>query len=131
MKKVVFVVPRDSMDEMTVAVVSASITRKGAQLGIADIDRFLKMLMGAVTRWAAETEEGRDAWVRSSRDFNIGDLSSEDLAPIIARMDGAVKDLKIETYVDLANNRRSWVYDTVLVDESLIDEKARLAWNSP
>lgn len=107
------IVKRASSDEMTLAIVTAKRTNEthsGPSL--------LANLILALTRWVAETEEGATAWVGSSEDFNVGDLSSY-LPPsqeLLQRLhEERVFDLSLEILhdSDLADD---WTYDTVLVD---------------
>ena len=113
-----FVVPRISDDETTIAVVAVRLTASGVWNGLSTRGVFLSHLRHAVTRWAEETKRGKLAWNKSAFTLNIGDLSNEDLAPIIARLDGHVVDMEIECYVDPSPRRIDWTYDTVLVDRA-------------
>lgn len=107
---VTFVVFRNSMDENTVAIISASFL---------DADKsksnFLGRLQAALSHWASTTEEGADAYEESSEDFNIGDLSlhvdDKQLQNILSEY--GIKGLEISTHEDVSSE---WSFDTHLID---------------
>lgn len=106
-------IPRVSTEESTFALVMAEVTFSP------DPAVFLSHLKKALTRWVEFTDQGKRAWEISSRDFNIGDLSSEaynegDLAVILAGE--GIHHLSIQTFCD-HRVPLDWTYDTVLVDE--------------
>ena len=86
---------------------------------------FFAAIVRAVTEWVKKTEGGKDAWKCSSKDFNVGDLSSvpggSDLPRFLAKQ--GIFDLDITTY-DIGSGNMDWIYDTVLViDEDLEKEE--------
>lgn len=112
MKKVLFVVPRVSMDEMTVAVVTAEV----ANDQMAQDDGFMHALIKGVTAWVKNSESGKQEWAASSEDLNVGDLShctkDKDLIRELKKV--GIAKLAIETFVDHNRNNGNWTYDTVL-----------------
>lgn len=113
MNKVEFHAHRDSYDESTYAVVTASVENDALRTEGA----FLDALIGALSRWVRETQTGRDAWEESSEDFNVGDLSNyhgdPSLTPILA--DVGIMDLRVKVY---SADRSTWTFDTVLIEEN-------------
>lgn len=111
MKKVLFVVPRSSMDEMTVAVVTAEV----AKAELAQEDGFMHALIKGVTAWVKGSKSGKQEWATSSEDLNVGDLShctkDKDLIRELKKV--GISNLEIETFVQL-NHHGTWTYDTVL-----------------
>lgn len=83
-------------------------------------DVLKNLVSKSVTHWARTTESGRAAWKQSSKDFNVGDLSSEigdgDLnASLLLH---GISSLEIETHSN--RSRLSWEFDNVLVDEQTL-----------
>lgn len=111
------VVFRDSDDECTCAVLRCRRTRK-----VCDGDTLREALTRALTKWFAETEEGREALEDSSDDFNVGDLSvhypDETLLPYLTA--AGVFDLEVETYVGDATD---WSYDQLLFDAGALGRR--------
>lgn len=116
-----FVVVRDSTEEATFGVVTAEVGKKKLLVE----GYFLEALRKAITRWVRNTEEGAKAWMASSEDFNLGDLSCQDTR--FCRLTKAGSDLGRElAKVSIFNLRvevictehgcKFWCYDTVLVD---------------
>lgn len=111
MKKVQFVVPRSSMDEMTVAVVTAEVK----SYDLAQEGGFLHALVKGVTAWVKGSKSGKQEWATSSEDLNVGDLSHCTKDPDLIRelKKVGITNLEIETFVQL-NHSGNWTYDTVL-----------------
>lgn len=111
MKKVQFVVPRSSMDEMTVAVVTAEVK----DYSLVQDSSFLSALTKGVTAWVKGSESGKQEWSSSSEDLNVGDLSHCTKDPDLIRelKKVGITNLEIETFVDHSRNS-NWTYDTVL-----------------
>jgi hypothetical protein len=53
----------------TIAVVQFTLTKKMTS------EQAIKALTDCLTKWVKETDEGHKAWMRSTADFNIGDLA--------------------------------------------------------
>ena len=72
MKKVEFIVRRNSSDELTYAVVKAEVEKpeQATERG------FLALLTKALTEWKNTTADGKQEWESSVEDFNVGDLSN-------------------------------------------------------
>jgi hypothetical protein len=108
-----FVVPRESREEHTFAIVKARVeTSDLKQCGT-----FLAALRRAVKAWVLETKEGRAAWGRSCCDMNIGDLSSEGITSALGnrlRKQG-IYSMKTEIYGSSAVG--SWSFDSVLAED--------------
>lgn len=114
MREVEELVMRNSNDEVTFAIVSASVAD--------DVSSILYAVQKAVSRWVDKTSEGREAYKRSGEDFNVGDLHAELLSPIhtsvlrdMLRAYG-VFGLKIEVHSH-RNASPYWTYDTHLYQE--------------
>lgn len=123
MSDVTFVVPRSSSEEMTVAIVHATLTKAGEAAGLRDEATFLAALVRAVTRWVVETDEGAKRWQDSAEDFNIGDLaalSDMEVLQVLDRSDGLIGGLGVHTHCQLTYHA-AWTFDTVLVDKELLD----------
>jgi hypothetical protein len=84
---------------------------------------FLEALKRAITNWVKTTPEGKKAWLDSSRDFNVGDLSFNSHDPQLVEYLKAegIEELAVDPYnkMDLAED---WVYDTVLVNEQHLED---------
>jgi len=106
------VVPRSSNDEKTFAFVTARVTKDYTHRSL------LYAVTEAVTEWVNTTENGKTEWENSCHDLNVGDLSAwtEDEELIIILRKHGIRDLKIETYVDIETSAE-WTYDTVLATE--------------
>lgn len=112
--RVIAIVHRNSSEEQTHATVSCLRTD-----AIQRDDQMLEPISRAVTEWVDNHAAGEAAWKRSSRDFNVGDLSTElgdkDLQQCL--VGEGVFELEIETFVN-DEPTRNWSYDTVLYDET-------------
>lgn len=105
-------------DQSTVAIVKADV---GVML-INDT-AFFAAIVRAVTEWVKYTEEGKEAWERSSNDFNIGDLSGElggSLLNYLSKQ--GIENLDITTF-STTNGNRVWTYDTLLVDSGELENE--------
>lgn len=115
-----FVVVRFSSDEFTFALVQARVATED----LLSEACFREALEKALTNWARETKEGREAWESSSEDFNVGDLAcalpSESLAPYLAKE--GILWLEVATTVHHAPCTH-WCYDTILLDESKLSKE--------
>lgn len=110
---VMFVIPRISTEERTVAVIQAHVPS-----ALTKEQAFFAALTGAITDWIIATPDGVQAWNRSSHDYNIGDLSTDlDNPTLKARLWTAqIYKLTIDCFVDLSASG-NWTYDTVLVKD--------------
>jgi len=113
-----YIVPRSSTDELTFATVTA----KTADY-IRDEAQFLDKLEQAITNWMCVTALGRDAWTRSSADFNVGDLSEEvgERALIHQLAVVGIYDLEIDVHCHVERSR-IWTYDRHLFDSAAVEE---------
>ena len=107
---VMFIIPRVSRDENTFAMVTADVADP-----VFDTETgFLRAMHVTLSAWF-KTSEGQAAWKRSSKDFNVGDLSENTqdrgLCQILLTM--GIRGLEVETFVD-TNATGDWTYDTVL-----------------
>src|ERR1035437_9915177 len=116
MTKPTFVVPRDSRDELTYAVIRVEISDEAASKGMCCVMPFLAALKSAVTEWIKTTKEGKNAWEESSKDFNIGELSNYNLVKIdrILAKQG-IHDIDIEVH-SMEGTSEGWSYDTILAN---------------
>lgn len=112
-----FVVKRESVQENTIAIVRAKVTKPILN----SMDRFLVALKVAVTEWITSNDDGRAAWQESVKDFNVGDLANyyTNTALSICLADQGIYELHIDTVCDDTCNR-SWTYDTVLANDTLV-----------
>lgn len=93
--------------EDTAALLSAWFSR--------DEEYFKEDLTNALTRWAEETPEGKNAWRQSCQDFNIGDLSccqdDPTLKPYLTA--AGISDLSVDTVPKVAQD---WSFDSILMN---------------
>lgn len=115
-----FVVKRNSCEETTLAMVYAEVNSKK----LLDENHFLDALQKAITNWVRTTDDGKDAWLESCKDFNVGDLSQQRIFEGSSLWDKllevGIRNLRIETLCH-TSLCQSWTYDTVLAD--LEDDK--------
>ena len=108
----IFMVPRDSIDETTLATVEATVDVPES------MGDFQDRLTRALTKWALESNEGAQAWKNSSQDFNIGDLSNY---TDNYTLKGFLKEQGIHelTITTVSSDRTgTWSFDDVLIDKS-------------
>lgn len=84
---------------------------------IKNTDELVAHLVEGVTRWAAETEDGMQAYAYAGSDMNIGDLSNYDLLPIVERCPH-IAGLAIED----VSFTSSFTYDTSLCKDLESDD---------
>lgn len=120
------VVARQSQDELTYAIVRAS-------MAIPSVTALRDAITKAVTEWMQTTSDGAEAWRESSGDFNIGDLSlwldssgePSSFRPqsklTFALEKYGVKHLYIETHCRL-EIQDAWTYDNHLFDAAAVEE---------
>jgi len=114
--KTLFVVPRPSNDESTVAIVETTISSRK----LCDSHLFFVALRRAITNWVKETKKGKEEWVRSCNDFNIGDLSS--LIPCPSLEKYMKKEGILTLSIDIHSaDYCSWCYDDLLVNEDELE----------
>ena len=120
MTKTSFVIPRDSIEEVTYAVVHVEISDAAAAAGLCSVMPFLTALKDAITRWVKTTPQGQAAWLESSEDFNVGDLSNVPLDPINEILsERGVKITDIDVH-SMDGAPEGWSFDTVLVNNDLL-----------
>jgi hypothetical protein len=115
MYKVSFVVPRDSEDETTVAVVTTVVKDKHNMA----INEFLSTLQFSITGWVTCTEEGKKAYLASGKDFNVGDLAALDIEAsglLEFLTPQGIYSLEVQIFADDSWDRH-WSFDTKLVKE--------------
>lgn len=105
------IVRRDSSEEQTYAIVSATVNFKH--------HLFMFKVITAVTEWVTTTKAGHEAWEHSSNDFNVGDLAGElgdqDLERLLEKR--GIRDMTIDVNssppipVSVV-----WSFDQVLAD---------------
>lgn len=114
-------------EDGTVAVIKATVETAKLEAALQltrasnETEALLEMVTRAITRWVNETNAGREAWERSSEDFNVGDLSNEigDEELMSRLREEGVVALDIETH----STAHKWEYDRILVDESQLTER--------
>lgn len=114
-----FVVRRDSIEEHTIAIVQAHVTRKELQATSA----FREALISAFTRWVATRPEGKQAWRLTAHDFNIGDLAHWIGTKSLQRQCGLHGILDLTVSIFSGDDTTPWTFDTVLVDECALDSR--------
>jgi hypothetical protein len=120
--KAFFVIFRDSMEEKTVAIVTANVD----QACLLDEDIFKQTLEVALNDWR-KTEIGLAAWKRSSEDFNVGDLAGYTTEKGLITILGKYGIYKLDIENHSSNSERgAWSYDTVLMSEEDDEPKEKL-----
>ena len=116
-ERVQVLVPRDSHEETTFTLVRCA---KGER--VSDAADLHRQVTAAVTRWVRQTESGREAFERSSEDYNVGDLAGDLGDPDLTRLllTQGVRDLTIDVYSS-GDAPSAWAYDTHLVDASELE----------
>ena len=113
---VLFVIPRKSSDEQTVAIVQVNVASQELVIQ----RNFLQRLIRSTTNKVRDTRPGQRAWVDSQNDLNIGDLYHYEHAPSLKQrlVTQGIHYLSI----CLFNNTsvEQWEYDTILVDPALL-----------
>ena len=74
-------------------------------------------LRQAVTQWAKQSDDGRDAYAYAADDMNIGDLANYDLDDIVV-YSSKIEKITLQQF-DAA---KDWVYDTSLCEEIDLNE---------
>ena len=80
----------------------------------------LEAIRSAVTAWVTTTKEGKEAWEDSSDDMNIGDIGGD--PPLSLRRLLKQEGITGWTCVCQVGDLDTVPYDTVLVDESQLDD---------
>lgn len=111
-----YIIPRISNDEITFATII--VWYKNGTF-VLDVNELFAQLRNAITRWMNETEEGKEAYLNSSGDFNIGDIVTEvsfqDMQTIASLIRG-VEKFEVETFTqDFFPS--DWVFDSHLFNE--------------
>ena len=116
--KVTFLVPRESTDETTIAVLEAIVESGRGENSLVVTENFFEALRRAITNWVKNTTKGKKEWECSSQDFNIGDLSS--LLPPPPSLKVAMSKEGIHSIsIDIHSTvHSSWCFDDILVSES-------------
>lgn len=116
--KVTFLVPRESVDETTIAVVEVSVEPRDNENSLTIMENFFQALRRAITNWVNDTDEGKREWENSSRDFNVGDLSS--LLPLPSSLKKYLRKEGIHSIsINIhSSGHASWCFDDVLFSES-------------
>ncbi len=118
MPRVKTILMRVSHDETTGAIVSCERTKI-----IDSVQQMLKSIISAVTGWMKVTKSGIEKWKQSSKDFNIGDLSScysdADLRKFLKR--NGILDFEIWIFT-CSDMDHGFAFDTVLVDTNKLED---------
>lgn len=80
----------------------------------------LTVIRSAITAWVKTTKEGKKAWEYSSDDMNIGDIGDD--PPLSLRRLPNKEGITGWTCVWQGGGLDTVPYDTVLVDESELDD---------
>ena len=115
--KVTFLVPRESPEETTIAVVEAIVAKKEVN-SLVVTKNFFQALRRAITNWIKNTKEGKVEWKASGFDFNICDLSI--LLPPSRSLKTSLKWEGIHSIsIDIhSSDQACWFFDDVIVSES-------------
>jgi len=110
-------VPRFTPDDRQLAFIKATVATEE----LCSIHKFVEALTLALSRWATQTDNGRAAWKRSSKDFNVGDLSTELPDPELERhlFKVGITNFTIVLSNELLVTIDYWHYDTVLINPDL------------
>lgn len=118
MLRVKTILMRASHKETTGAIVSCQRTKL-----ISTAKSMLDGITNAVTGWMKVTKSGMEKWEQSSKDFNIGDLSScysdADLQKFLKR--NGILDFEIWIFT-CSNMDHGYTFDTVLVDTNKLED---------
>lgn len=111
-----FLVPRLDQDDPRIAFISAHV----ASPALSELETFVNTLRLGLTQWATQRDEGRNAWSRSSHDFNVGDLDHlQSLPSLIHHLQKVgITQLTVELAPHLID-LNTWHYDTVLIDPQM------------
>ena len=90
----------------------ALVTAQVKPEAIVDDFQLVAELKAGITKWMEQTKVGMDDWLRSQRDFNIGDLYPMGNFQPILDFCPNIRQLDIE-FIDVAKN---WMFDTVLAE---------------
>lgn len=128
-----FVVVRPSSDEFTFALVTAEVKDPALEKE----DAFFDRMCGAIACWVLGTRDGEQAWLQSSKDFNVGDLSHHLGGPnsrnrlLISFLEKAgIRKMEVEPVCEMSQCR-NWTYDTVLVNDQYFDAHLRKTKHEP
>jgi len=88
---------------------------------IEDPKDVLKALINGVTSWVRNNTKGRQCWVSSCEDLNIGDLSGYENDPLLQRQlrIAGIEKLQFVTSLSEVNHVR---YDMVLVNTEKLEK---------
>jgi hypothetical protein len=119
--RVLFIVKRAS--ESTWAVVEADVSENKNNAR----SNFVDNLTACITEWIKDTDDGKEAWETSCRDFNVGDLSSYVDSPWLHNILAVhgIGDLKVTIHSYDSTDNDSWYYDRILVDKTKLPKKLR------
>ncbi|MDP3595610.1 MAG: hypothetical protein Q8S75_01285, partial [Nitrospirota bacterium] len=111
-----FLVTRLDGDDARIASISARVTSPA----LSELEAFVNTLKLGLTQWATQTDEGRNAWSRSSHDFNVGDLDHVQSMPSLIHhlQTVGITQLTVELSPHLID-LNTWHYDTILIDPEM------------
>lgn len=116
-ENVQFVVLRASeYEEATAAIVSATVTED-----LADEASLLDAIRRAVTAWMKTTEAGREAYIGTVADFNVGDFETyrDEKLDELLRNRGV---FSLNVLCVSASDCGSWVFDDLLFNSGDIED---------
>lgn len=116
MKTIQAVVPRQSRDEITFAVVEAQVADHFGDEQSSDVHALVGCLVQAVTDWRRQSKIGADVIQRNGSDFNVGDLAEwKDEESFVPHLRGhGIESISVETYSDSTGH--SWEFDDQLIE---------------
>jgi hypothetical protein len=116
MTKHQFILRREG--ESTVAVVTAETIEDYDIKPLDTPDKIMEGIVGAVTKWINECDEGHDQWLISCEDLNIGDLALWGITPELQERLTEVGILKLEIEIPEFTEcePNNFVFDSVLVN---------------
>lgn len=110
------IVPRNSRDEHTFAVVEANVDGGFGDEQVNDIHALFGGIQQAVTGWSRQTEIGKSVIQTNGMDFNVGDLvewaSDKTLVPFLREQ--GIQSVSVETFSDTTGH--SWEFDDRLIE---------------
>lgn len=114
-KEITFTAVRRNSDETVTLVYKCRVSSQQT-----DEQSVVNSLKAALTRWAKETPEGREAWEHSACDFNFADLAAQDINGSLQVFleQAGIFDIDVQQIVDL----NEFSMDMVLMNEEELED---------
>jgi hypothetical protein len=114
-KEVMFTAVRRNTDETVILVYKCRVSQQQT-----DSQSVVNSIKAALTNWAKQTPEGREAWEHSACDFNFADLAAQSINGTLQVFleKAGIFDIDVQQIVDL----NEFSMDMVLMDADQIPE---------